>query len=940
MSYHLQEFLEGHPDFRVVVCDEYASHSSIAIGLSPPTLKPISQAIAPKWPKRGGRACSLCCQAVRPSMETTDPETKETPPLAEDPPQNFEELFQQEGRDMLTKRLRLGLGVGVFLYIAFAVLDYIMVPSGMFWTFLRIRLASSILPLSTIPLTYTAWGKKHIRPISVVIMYIGAASIVYMTRLLGGFESDYFMGIMLASFLVGLFFPWGMSITAGFSIAVLATYIIANLGVGAATFSTALLPVFFLSGTFVLTCWASHAIEKSRREGLSMRMQLEVANESLKELDKAKTGFFANVSHELRTPLMLILGPLESILRGEAGDPTPLLKAMNANAHRLLRQVNMILNFSKIEAGRQDCNRELGQVGEVLDLLVTGATPYAAQRGITLKGEGFDTLPEIPHDPEQIETSVANLLSNAMKFTPDGGSVTVRAGADEEKIWIEVEDTGCGIPKKDVDKVFDRFHQVDGGKGGKIQGTGLGLALSKELVELHGGNMTVRSELGQGTTFRIELPTLETSDWEGSAAQNPNTEKKEVQTVSRLNSDATKFADINTPSLNKEQADTMSMADKDAPLLLVVEDNPDMRAFVSTSLARRYRVATAENGKVGLEMARKVRPDMIVSDVQMPIMDGFEMVAELRKDKSFDKTPIIMLTAKTGSDAVVKGLKLGAVDYINKPFKMVEIEARIAAQLRTKAVEKTLDERDSRLVAVGQMTGTIAHDMRGPLTAIFNRIELVRMVSDMAGNLDTIDDDLVAIEDTVRRVNNMIQELLEFVRGNNVKLDLQKTEIEPFVNRLCEDMQTSLSNMGIAFEHEKIGDLSASVEMDRDRIARVIENLVNNARDAVANMEEKPDGKVWIRTEVTEESLIVRIADNGPGIPDAAAKKLFQPFATAGKANGTGLGLAIVRNLVTAHEGRIEVDFHPQEGGAAFTMTLPLKQGMKRGDKSNKVAAA
>lgn len=879
-------------------------------------------------------------------MDTTDPASTGNKLIPADQLENFEQLFLQEGRDLLIKRLRLGLAVGVVLYVAFGFLDWVVTKEH-FQTILAIRLLAVILPICTIPLTFTRFGKKYIRALSVGVMYVGALSMIAMTHVLGGFGHDYYMGLMLATFLVGLFFPWGMKITAWFSFAVISTYIGTNLTAAEVVFDEAFLSIFFLGGTCVLTCWASGAVEKSRRESLVMRMQLEDANEGLKELDKAKTGFFANVSHELRTPLMLILGPLESMLRGEGGDPVPLLKAMNANAHRLMRQVNIILDFSKIEAGRQECNRELGQVGEVLDLLVTGAAPYAKQRGIDLTGVGFDTLPEIPHDAEQIETSVANLLSNAMKFTPDGGKVTITAGSEQDLVWIEVADTGCGIPQKDVEKVFDRFHQVDGGKGGKIQGTGLGLALSKELVQLHSGTMSASSVLGEGTTFRIELPTLEASDWEGSARQDPNTEKKEVQTVVRTNVNETRFSDVSNSGLGEaneeKRAANASTADKDAPLLLVVEDNPDMRAFVSGELSRRYRVVSAENGQVGLETARKVRPDMIVSDVQMPVMDGFEMVGELRKDKTFDKTPIIMLTAKTGSDAVVKGLSLGAVDYISKPFKMVEIEARIAAQLRTRAVEKTLDERDSRLVAVGQMTGTIAHDMRGPLTAIFNRIELVRMMSEMAGSLDGVDDDLVAIEDTVRRVNNMIQELLEFVRGNNVTLDMQPTKVGPFLDRLCVDMESSLKNVGIAFEHEKVGDLSIEIEMDRDRISRVLENLVNNARDAVAGVDGKVDGMVWMRTEVTGKQVIVRIADNGPGIPDEAAKKLFQPFATAGKANGTGLGLSIVRNLVTAHDGRIEVDFHPQEGGAAFTMTLPLHRhpgSDKNGSRDEKASEA
>jgi len=850
-------------------------------------------------------------------MDTS--ELPDDPPAAED---TLQEIFDREGREMLLGRLRIGLGVGVTLYVLFSALDWVAAPN-LWFEFLLIRLGTAVMAFSAIGLSYTKIGLRHIRPLSIITMYLGAAALILMTRMLGGFESNYFIGIMLALFLVGLFFPWGVKLTGFYSLAVCSTYIMMNAGGGQPTFATGLMPVFFLSGTCLLTCWASWAVERSRFEGLNMRIQLEEANESLKELDKAKTGFFANVSHELRTPLMLILGPLESLIRGEGGDPAPLLNAMNANAHRLLRQVNMILNFSKLEAGRQDCNRELGQVGKILSELVAGATPYAGQRGIALKGAGFENLPQLPFDPEQVETAVANLLSNAMKFTPDGGSVTIRSGLDDkaQRVWIEVADTGCGIPKKDVKKVFERFHQVDGGKGGKIQGTGLGLALSKELIELHGGTMSLTSELGEGTTFRIELPTVEASDWSGSSAQDPTNEKQEVQTVSRINSDATKFADIGNSGL--EDSSKLDSASEDAPLLLVVEDNPDMRAFISQSLARRYRVVTANDGELGLEAARRHRPDMIVSDVQMPNMDGFEMVENLRADKTFDKTPIVMLTAKTGSEAAVKGLSLGAVDYINKPFKLAELEARIAAQLRMATFERTLDERESRLVAVGQMTGTIAHDMRGPLTAIFNRIELLRMMAEMAGNLDNFDGDLSAIEDAVRRINNMIQELLEFVRGNNVTLALQATEVVPFVDKIGDELTTALKHVDVELVREHTGATDASFQIDRDRITRVIENLVNNSRDALVNAECQ-GAKVWLQTEVSQDNIRIRIADNGPGIPEELSKKLFKPFATAGKANGTGLGLTIVKNLITAHEGEVTVDFEPAEGGAAFELSLPL----------------
>jgi len=841
--------------------------------------------------------------------------------------ESFEDIFRREGLDLLTRRLRLGLKIGVPLYVAFLGLDFAHARDH--WLpFLIIRVSLGLVALVVFALTNTDWGKRHISILSCGIIYTGAWGITMMTNMLGGFESTYYVGIMLTMFVSGLFFPWRFLASASFSVAVIATYFFSNLAYGTFSVDAALLPIFFLTGTGLLTCMATAAVEGARRENLHMRLQLETANDSLQELDKAKTGFFANVSHELRTPLMLILGPLESMIRGEAGDPQPLLSAMNANAHRLLRQVNMILNFSKLEAGRQDCNREVGQVSSVIEQLVAGATPYAAQRGIELRQIDSCVLPEIPFDQEQIETSCANLLSNAMKFTPDGGKVTVTTGHDQDRVWIEVADTGCGIPQADIEKVFVRFHQVDGGKTGKIQGTGLGLSLSKELVELHGGSLGVRSELGQGTTFRIELPTLDASDFKQSAAQDPTTNKEEVQTVARISSNQTRFADLGRSAL---QTDTpTNQGPEGAPLLLVVEDNPDMRAFVSQSLARRYRVETAADGLLGLEAARRHRPDMIISDVQMPNLDGFGMVEELRKDKTFDKTPIIMLTAKTGSDAVVRGLKLGAVDYVSKPFKMIEIEARIAAQLRMAEVERTLDERDSRLVAVGQMTGTIAHDMRGPLTAIFNRIELLRMMADMAGSLDSFDGDLTAIENTVRRINNMIQELLEFVRGNNLTLNLQSTPLGGFLEKMAIDFDSSLKNVEIELIQEIHLGANVALTLDRDRIMRVIENLVNNSRDALVMEDQRENRKIWLQATAFDDEVHIRVADNGPGIPEEVAKNLFQPFATFGKANGTGLGLSIVRNIVTAHGGKIEADYAPPEGGAAFLIKLPLKTGLEQ----------
>jgi signal transduction histidine kinase len=652
--------------------------------------------------------------------------TNPDPPTAAQ--RSLETVLKEEGRELLLLRMRVGILLGIPLYLGFSFLDHI-VAKDLWSTFLLIRI--SVVAVAIICLAIPALGylRKQARALSFIITYTGSAGISVMTMMLDGNGVEYYAGIMMILFLVGLFCPWGFRLTFIYSASVLATYL--GLNLITSPIDEVIVPTFFLVGSAMLTCWASEAIEKSRRKEITLRAQLEEANDELKELDEAKTKFFANVSHELRTPLMLILGPLESLLEGDVDESDALLRAMDANAHRLMRQVNMILNFSKLEAGQQTVDRELGNVGKLLESLVQGAAPFAQGRDIRLTGESLEGLPDIPFDHEKIETTAANLISNAMKFTPNGGAVTVRGGVAEGGIWFEVEDTGCGIPEAHQAKVFERFHQVDGGKNGKVQGTGLGLALSKELVEMHGGKLTLTSTPGEGTTFRVELPDADAIGWSREASAEA---ESATTSPARNVSTSTQFADLAQPGLEAAATESAAVtAPENAPTLLLVEDNHDMRAFVAGALRRHYKVHTAVDGQDGVETARRVQPDLIVSDVMMPRMDGFEMVEKLRTDRRFDRTPIVMLTARTGAEAVVRGLKLGAVDYVAKPFKMPELLARISAQLKMRAVEAELAERDSRLVAVGQMTGSIAHDMRGPLNGIYNRIEIVRMVSEKNG---------------------------------------------------------------------------------------------------------------------------------------------------------------------------------------------------------------
>ncbi len=849
-------------------------------------------------------------------------------------PEEFEQAFQEETEELLAGRLRLGLGVGILLYLAFSVLDWFARRD--YWsTYLAIRIGVTSLVGALLWWQRTPTGRRHLFATSFAQILVGWLGIAAMTWVDGGFDNDYYYGNLLVLFLLGLFVPWSVKMVAGLCSVALLTYMVPNFFLHGS--DQALTKFFFLTGAAILTCWAAMASVASRRKDLSQRFQLSSANDELKQLDEMKTNFFSNVSHELRTPLMLILGPLDSLIRGEYdGEQDNLLRAMNTNAHRLLRQVNQILNFAKSDRGDETVNWIPGNVASVIQDQIEAARPYAKKRDMELRMIGIDELPDNHFDPEHLETVFVNLLSNAMKFTPDGGTITIRGSADEEMITWTVEDTGCGIPAKDINKVFERFHQVDGGSKGKTRGTGLGLSLSQQLIQLHGGDIKATSVEGEGTTFTVTLPIALPEGAEAGVAEAPAPAAEESASgtsqeakPARRTSSSTQFADLAETEL--KAVDEIE-SPEDAPLLLVVEDNPEMRAYVSNSLRKHYRVVTAEDGQYGVEAARKHRPDMIVSDVMMPRLDGFGMVEELRKDKTFENTPILMLTARTGSESVVKGLSLGAVDYVNKPFKLIELEARIAAQLRASMAEKALDERESRLVAIGQMTGTIAHDLRGPLTAVLGRIDLVRMITEAGGTLDSIEDDLASVERTVNRVAGMAQELMEFVRGGNVSIELQPGNAADFLGLIDQEMRGPLKECDVELVFEVDDRALLDVQLDSHRLQRVVENLVNNSRDAVNGMDDNDCKQIWLQGRRDGDQVLIRVADNGPGIPAELADKLFQPFATAGKANGTGLGLSIVRNLVTAHSGTIECDRSPAEGGAAFEMRLPALDSAQQAD--------
>ena len=422
--------------------------------------------------------------------------------------------------------------------------------------------------------------------------------------------------------------------------------------------------LLFLSGLYLIRHY------ELNRLNLKNQLKLEkVETDTLRNLDNLKSQFFANISHEFRTPLTLILGQVENVMSSNINTKEKgKLQVANRNARRLLNLINQLLDLSKLEAGSMELNAEQHNIISFLKSLFYSFESLADSKKINLKFESEVANIPMLFDPDKMEKIICNLISNACKFTSENGVIKLTVNIVSPFLEITVKDTGIGIPKDRLSHIFNRFYQVDSSTTREYEGTGIGLALTKELVELHKGQISVNSKEGEGTEFIIFLPygDLKTDNNQSIKISDDNFSFDENLKVSESSMTGLLSIEKHPESFTQQKE-----------IILIVEDNSDVRAYIREQLEIDYMVIEACDGEIGITIAQNEIPDLIITDVMMPKMDGYLFSKQIRKNEKTSHIPIIMLTAKAGLDDKIEGLETGVDAYLTKPFSAKELKVRV-----------------------------------------------------------------------------------------------------------------------------------------------------------------------------------------------------------------------------------------------------------------------
>ncbi len=841
---------------------------------------------------------------------------------------DLQRVFEHETADSRLAQSKLGCLVALFFMPLGGIVDWVTYPDQL-GELTVVRLVSVIVILAIYPLHFIKGAKRHIKPLNLsypMVIVIAMCAIIMMTD---GISGPYYAGLSMLILGVSLLLPLTFPEACFFVLYTIFCYVGFGLFWEQDNFQPVMVfnNLYFLCSTGLIATLASYFAERARIREFQLTYELDQRNRELAELDRIKSNFYANISHEFRTPLTLILAPIEDLLASDLNTKSKnALRHIRDNSYRLLKLVNDLLDVQKLEEKKDFLEQQPVRLNSLLANITSTMQTLAQRKSINLDYQEPSEELVVLGDQSALEKVFINLINNAVKFTEPGGVVRVKVSSVEDQCLIEVSDTGSGISEQDLPYIFERFRQADGSDTRKHQGTGLGLALVKELTQLHDGDIKVDSELGEGTTMRVNLPRYH-------GATDADDSAREIDPVQQLHRMADQMVIQEYEHEPGESAVTQDRAS--LPRLLIVEDEPGIREYLSEIFADDYQVTVAKDGAEGLFLAQQSSVDLVILDWMLPKMDGLSICRAIKEDKQLSRIKVLLLTAKSDEKSKLDALANGADDFLTKPFSTVEIRSRIrnlwnTAQLQrdveqqNQELQDTLTElkntqgqliQSEKLNALGRLSAGLLHEVNNPLNFAFATFQLLER------------------EESIKN-DEYASELMKDIREGMERISQIVKDLKAFAYPETSDLQSEFSlqkaaESAMRFTAAKSSQVEVRNEMpdwyvlgSQSHIVQVIVNLVENAIDAMLEAGTESPTVTFSAKRLDNGRIQIRVSDNGPGIPKEIQNKIFDPFYTTKDVGaGLGMGLSICHTIVSNHKGKLAIDSSDQNG-TVFTFDL------------------
>lgn len=632
----------------------------------------------------------------------------------------------------------------------------------------------------------------------------------------------------------------------------------------------------------------------------------QLAIDNLHKADKLKDDFLANTTHELKTPLHCIASISESILNGDIGTSG---KDLNTNIDLILKSskrlnnlINDILDYSKMKYQDIILDKKNINISPIIHVAVQTISNIVKTKDIELLITIPDNLPYIRGDENRVYQIIFNLLGNAVKFT-DRGFIKIGAELKENFIEISIIDSGIGIDEKDLDVIFKPFFQTGSSTERVYDGAGLGLSITRYLVELHGGEIRAESMNGRGTTFYFTLPVSH--------------EKNETENI-QINNTKTEINTVNQSITNEDK-----IINKPDASILIVDDDPVNQKLIYNILSKQnYNLFISSNGHEALEkIDNHENIDLVLLDIMMPDLSGYDVCLKIREKYNLYEKPVIFLTAKNDIHDIISGFDAGANDYLAKPFNNNEFKTRIKTLLKLKKITHLNDALTRTNELKKQLMDLAAHDLRNPLSNILISLDIIKKVINQDLKAYKI---IESIYRSTNKMNTLIDELLEnsFIEDGKILLKKELLNPNDIINKSIESFyeKAKRKKQKILFNTELD---NCFIMLDRIRFQAIIDNLLSNAVKYSQSGKKINVITQKLSKKNDEESILIKIIDQGPGFTDDDMTKVFNKFQklsakpTAGEIS-TGLGLAITKKLVELHNGIIRLESRHGKGSTFF----------------------